>query len=243
MVDAGQPLPAAVFAVGLAAVHLYGSRLERFVATPERALSFAGGASIAYVIVLILPEVNEAVLTVIEREGATGAFLQREEEVYVVVLIGLLTFYGVHVLVSRRGQENPGTSDTVFWFHTLSFAAYNALIGYLLFHQEEPGLSNLFFYAVAMGLHFLVQDTAFRRHHGGVYDRVGRWVLSAAVLLGAVVGATTEVGEIALGLLFAFLAGSIIFNVVKEELPEPEESRFATFLLGAALYTVVLFLT
>jgi hypothetical protein len=40
--------------------------------------------------------------------------------------------------------------------------------------------------------------------------------------------------------LTAFLAGAVIMNVLKEELPEERESRFWVFALGAAFYTVIL---
>jgi hypothetical protein len=36
------------------------------------------------------------------------------------------------------------------------------------------------------------------------------------------------------------LAGGVIMNVLKEELPEEHESRFWAFALGAALYSVIL---
>jgi zinc transporter ZupT len=55
-----------------------------------------------------------------------------------------------------------------------------------------------------------------------------------------VVGLSFEVSEAALAVLFAFLAGGVIMNVLKEELPEERESRFWAFALGAALYSVVL---
>ncbi len=40
--------------------------------------------------------------------------------------------------------------------------------------------------------------------------------------------------------LFAVLAGAIILNVMKEELPEERESRFGAFAAGAAAYTGLL---
>ena len=43
-----------------------------------------------------------------------------------------------------------------------------------------------------------------------------------------------------LAVLFAFLAGGVILNVIKEELPEEQESLFWAFALGAALYTALL---
>ena len=55
----------------------------------------------------------------------------------------------------------------------------------------------------------------------------GRWVLAAAVAVGWVAGLATAIGEAVIGSLFAFLAGGIVLNVLKEELPEERKSRFA----------------
>ena len=41
-------------------------------------------------------------------------------------------------------------------------------------------------------------------------------------------------------MLTAFLAGGVVMNVLKEELPEERESRFWAFALGTALYTMLL---
>jgi hypothetical protein len=46
--------------------------------------------------------------------------------------------------------------------------------------------------------------------------------------------------ELAISSLFAFLAGSIIMNVLKEELPEERASRFSAFAAGALLYAILL---
>ncbi|NJL21613.1 MAG: hypothetical protein HC895_13625, partial [Leptolyngbyaceae cyanobacterium SM1_3_5] len=40
--------------------------------------------------------------------------------------------------------------------------------------------------------------------------------------------------------LFAFLAGGIVLNVLKEELPEDRESHFWSFAIGAIGYAVLL---
>jgi hypothetical protein len=50
------------------------------------------------------------------------------------------------------------TTPMVFWIHILSFACFNALVGYLLLNREQPGRLNLSFYFIAKGAHFLVND-------------------------------------------------------------------------------------
>ncbi|MDV2992514.1 MAG: hypothetical protein N4J56_002168 [Chroococcidiopsis sp. SAG 2025] len=65
-------------------------------------------------------------------------------------------FYGLEraAKLSRQRQRKAGkgdvTSEGVFWLHVVSFALYNALIGYLLLHREEPGVQSLLFFFMAM---------------------------------------------------------------------------------------------
>ena len=65
-------------------------------------------------------------------------------------------------------------------------------------------------------------------------------MLAAAVLAGWAVGLLFDVSEAALAVLFAFLAGGVVVNVLREQLPEERESRFRAFVVGAGLYAAVL---
>ena len=233
-------LPAAVFALGLACVHLFAGRLRFLGVVPRsRWLSISGGAAVAYVFVHLLPEVaqhGEAIER--SRLAVTGV----DQHVYLVSLAGFVAFYGLERFVRRSATgDGEATSPAgVFALHVGSFAAYNGLVGYLLLHREVPGLGALATFAVAMGLHFLVNDYGLRERHGDAYHRYGRWVLAASVIGGFAVGAVTRIGALTLALLYAFLAGSVVLTVIKEELPEERESRFWAFALGAAGYALVL---
>ncbi len=229
----------------LAAVHLFSGRMRFLDVFPRsRWLSAAGGVSVAYVFVHLMPDLAEEQETVREAVGESFTFI--EYHVYLVALVGLATFYGLEraAKVSRGRRRRAGGEDAtgagVFWLHTASFALYNALIGYLMLHREEPGLGSLALFAFAMGVHFVVNDFGLREDHKGVYDRAGRWVLAAAIFAGWAVGILSEVSEAAIAVLFAFLAGGVVMNVLKEELPEERESRFWAFAFGAALYAVIL---
>ncbi|HEX6014479.1 MAG TPA: hypothetical protein VFY87_22320, partial [Geminicoccaceae bacterium] len=81
-------------------------------------------------------------------------------------------------------------------------------------------------FAVAMALHFVVNDYGLDEDHKGPHRRVGRWVLVGAVLVGYLVGAATEISEVAIAALTAFLAGGVILNVLKEEVPSERQGRF-----------------
>lgn len=198
----------------------------------------------AYVFIHLLPELNESQEVIAEAMGNTFAFL--ESHVYLVALLGLAAFYGVEraATSSRKLQRESGKGDAtsrgVFWLNISSFAVYNALVGYLLLHRISTGVGALLLFSLAMALHFLVNDYGLREHHKGLYKEIGRWVVAAAVVAGWILGLVLEVPEVGLAVLIAFLAGGVILNVLKEELPEERESRFWAFAVGAALYAAVL---
>jgi zinc transporter ZupT len=226
----------------LASVHLLGVRLTFLGAIPRsRWLSAAGGVSVAYVFVHILPELQEHQTTV-EETGLLG-FL--EHHVYVAALAGLVIFYGLERLVREdelhgrtRGRHGIG----VFWLHVVSFALYNGLIGYLLVHRTSESPSSLLLFLVALALHFVVNDHGLRQEHREAYHDQARWILAAAVLAGWGLGVATVMNPPAISLLFAVLAGGIVLNVLKEELPEERRSHFWAFLAGAAGYAGLLLL-
>ncbi|WP_435348724.1 hypothetical protein [Haloarchaeobius sp. HRN-SO-5] len=228
------------FLVVLALAHLFRGR---WWTDDQKALrwwlSAAGGASVAYVFVLLLPEVSEAALTVGQIRGDA---LLAEQEVYVVALVGFVAFYGIEVFVTRRRDKSVEDAPLVYWSHLAVFTVYSAIIGYLLFHQEAQDAANQFFYVLAMAFHFRVTDYGLYRHHGQAFDRTGRWILTTATLVGGVAGFTTEFGGLPLAMAYGFVAGAIVFNVVKEELPDVDESRFTAFGVGTLVYTVVLLL-
>ena len=234
-----------LLAAGLAVVHLFSGKLNFLDVMPRsRWISAASGISVAYVFVHLLPDLAEEQETIREAVGTGFSFL--EYHVYLVALAGLATFYGLDRAAksSRRRRQNAGKEDLteagVFWLHVASFSVYNALIGYLLLHRKTPGFQSLFLFAFALGLHFVVNDNGLRKEHKRLYDGVGRWILAAAIVVGWAIGLFSEISEAALAVLFTFLAGGIILNVLKEEIPEERESSFGVFALGATFCAAIL---
>ena len=228
-------LTALAASVVLAALHLLAGRLRFLDGIPRsRWLSAAGGVSVAYVMVHLLPELAEYQEAVSE----TSLIASLERHVYVLALIGLAVFYGVerYARVRQKRDGDTGGADPATAFSFASYAVYNAIIGYLLVRRE----GGLLVFAVAMGLHFIVNDHGLRDDHREAYHRYGRWLVSVAIIGGALLGAVAEVAEPVVGLLIAFIGGGVILNVLKEELPEERDSRFGAFIAGAAMYTAVL---
>ncbi|SER27152.1 hypothetical protein [Natrinema salaciae] len=226
-------------AIALALVHLFAGRLGFGGRIPRsRWLSAAGGVSVAYVFVHLLPDIGEAATTLETYGGPTAS---AEHHGYLLALLGFVTFYGLEQLARRTSADSGRNDDAddggVFWVHVGSFAVYNAIIGYLLLDRE---LGSILLFFVAMALHFLVTDDSLREHHGAAYHHRARWLLSAAVIAGFVGGYALEEAELLLAVFVPFLAGGIVLNVIKEELPADRESRFWAFAAGAGGYAILL---
>ncbi|HWG84054.1 MAG TPA: hypothetical protein VNT60_01130 [Deinococcales bacterium] len=230
------PLLAAVL---LAVVHFLAHRLRFLAGVPRSVwLSFAGGISVSYVFLHLLPELSEGQEVIAEAAGALG-FLENHS--FLLALLGLVVFYGLERAAREvRHEREDRPADAVFWLHVASFGFYNLLIGYLLAVREGGAERGLALFTLAMALHFLVNDYGLREHFRELYHRVGRWVLSLAVLAGWLLGVLVRLPEAASAVLVAFLAGGIVLNVLKEELPEERRSRYWSFLLGAGAYALLL---
>ena len=222
-------------AAALAAVHVFAGRVRGLDAVPRRrSLSLAGGVSVAYVFMHLLPE--------LARGGEALGALGGSDAVWPLALAGLVVFYGLEraAETSRDAGAADRTEAEVFWLHMASYTLYNVIIGYVLVAEVGADETEVGAYGLAMALHFLVNDVGLRAHHKARYDTAGRYVLAAAVVGGAGLGAVTELPEALVTGLVAFLGGSVVLNVLKEELPDERESRFWPFAAGAAGYAALL---
>ena len=232
---------AVVAAVALALVHVGGGRLYRLDTVPRHVLLSAGsGVSVAYVFVHLLPELAEAQAHVAE-SNLTGVWASVERHAWLAALLGLLVFYGLELLARRHADTGRrGQPDLVGGLHLASYGVYNTIVGYLLVERAEQSLATLVLFTVAMAVHFLVNDHGLRAHHDALYRRWGRWLVAAGAVLGSAIGMVTRLSPAGLGLLVAFLAGGIVMNVMKEELPQTRRSRWGPLAGGAVVYAMLL---
>ncbi len=129
---------------------------------------------------------------------------------------------------------------TAFRAEVATFAVLDFLIGFTLLHRARAGDHELLFFLVAMFLKFVLSDHALHAQHQDAYDRVGRWVLAAAVLVGWALGAALPLPPLVPLLVEAFIAGGVILNILRWELPRTGGSRYWPFALGAVAYAALL---
>ncbi len=234
------PLLLGALVLVLAFVHLAPPHVLKSInITPPVLLSVAGGVSIIYVFLHLFPLLDKH-RSALDGVVAFGVSLS-EFHIYVVVFIGIALYYGLErlAIVTADTERTIPRNDWIFWTHIGGFAIYNVLIGYALMHGEL-GAQNSILFTIAMAFHLFGNDAALEQHHQRQYDRIGRWVLMASVILGAVGGVIIQLHEVWFTLLLGLLTGGIVFNAIKEELPGSGEGRFWAFFVGSIGYAVIL---
>ncbi len=240
-----------IFVIGFALIHLSSKYLSFIKDSPRsKFLSFAGGVAVAYVFLHLIPDLDHYQQKVGERlNHGIGHYL--EDHIYLIALLGLALFYGLERLVknskkkqqrSQSNSEEIAVSSSVFWVHMASFFLYNAVIGYLLIREEYETKWGMFFFFLALSIHFVANDHGLRKDHKQKYDKYGRVLLTVAIIIGWGIGAITVLHELIVSILVALLAGGIILNVLKEELPDDQESSFIAFITGLAGFSILMML-
>lgn len=206
-----------------------------------RVLSAAAGISVAYIFLDLIPSLAEGQ----ELIDATGFLPGLERHVFILALVGFTVAFWVETEArrSRLRQRQAGAADETgngpFWLGIVSFVVLNAAIGYIVASPGDDAVQPLWLFALAIGLHFAVNDHALSEHHGERYRRFGRWLLVAGLLAGWIVGIVPafEVPPQALALVLAYISGGVLLSVLRHELPDTDRTAdVVAFAVGAAVY-------
>ncbi len=229
-------LDAFIMGITFILIHLFANEL-----IPSKRIhrlkwfSFSGGLAVSYVFVYVLPSLHKEQVVVKEY----GSYFTMESELYFVGLLGVLLFYGVQKVV-RKAQLNskPGKARALFWLQIKFFGVYNALVAYTVISHNVSGVQAIF-YGLAVGLHFIAVAHDLWREYADIYNKMGRYVLAIGILIGWFLGMTVQLPPLIESLIFAFISGAMILNVLKYELPPDDEAHYPTFAIGVVAYTAV----
>src|SRR5690625_7462304 len=93
-----------IFVIGFVVIHLRSKQMKFLKVEPRsRFLSVAGGISVAYVFMHLLPELEEY------QKGFDASFRNftfLESHIYIIALLGLVIFYGLEQLAKKSKQES-----------------------------------------------------------------------------------------------------------------------------------------
>lgn len=200
-------------------------------------VSFSGGVAVAYVFLHMLPDL-------VEYNKPIGEFLLKsnfltpftELLIYIVALIGFLIYFGIDIKAERDTEK-----EGVYWLHLFMFCLYNFLITYTMSLRALSSIWATVIFTIAMALHFVLTDRKFSRFYPKRFNHLGRFILITALFIGWLSSVLFEpVNVLVAAFMLAFLSGSILLNVFREELPSIEVANYFWFSAGAVLIMIAL---
>lgn len=206
-------------------------------------VSFAGGVAVAYVFLHMLPNL-------VEYNKPMGEFLSShlwltsftELLIYIVALCGFLIYYGLDLLAERYQQMNS-KDKPIYLLHLGMFSVYNFLITYTMALRAALSMTATLLFTFAMALHFVLTDKKFCKCYHERFDHKGRFILICALLIGWLCSVIFDpVNVLVAAFMVAFLAGSVLLNVFREELPSAGLLSYCWFVFGSVIIATILLL-
>lgn len=206
-------------------------------------VSFSGGVAVAYVFLQMLPDL-------VEYNKPIGEYLLKNQIltsftellIYIVALFGFLIYYGLD-LAAERYHEEGNDDNLVYELHLFMFCLYNFLITYTMSLRTVTSLTATVLFTMAMALHFILTDQKFCRFYPIKFNHLGRFLLISALLIGWICSVIFDPANVLIvAFMVAFLAGSVLLNVFREELPAVRVASYFWFASGAAIVAIVLLL-
>lgn len=213
-------------AMVLAATHVAGPHLRRFFASHEESVrSLGGGMAAAYAFLLLLPELEYG-----------HEFLG--DGIHFLMVGGLLLFLALEIYLQRSEERGELSVARAFHLHIAMMWLYNWTVVYALPDLVLNVGAQAMISAAAIGLHLLYKDFVVGFHEREQFDRWGRFWLASAPLVGWACVFFFTPTEAVSDLLFALLAGYLLQNVFRNELPGYHESKIRWFTGGVLLFTI-----
>jgi hypothetical protein len=235
-----------VFAAILALVYAVSIDIEALTLIPqEKWFSFTGGVTVAYVVLDILPRLKHSPSPVTPDTN----LITVDITTYCVMLLGILLMYGLEQWAqrSRRFRKNQmgidQTSSMVFAAHIAAFSLYVLLLTLLLFgYRFDSFLIERSLLFTVLILHSIVVTHRLIEHHRRAYQRIGRWIVVAVLLLSSTLSALALRTILPFNYIWAFVGGGLLVFGLQDERRPDYESCFWSFGFGAVVFSVVLIL-
>lgn len=217
-----------IFGIIMCVVHYYSDYIGQKLARHKtKWLSFASGISIAYLFLVLFPELYKGVQSL-------------SKLVFIYVLIGFVMFHLTEKYIYQHAKRNQIMRE-IKEAHSITFFIYHLIVGIVIVRLTgmDAMVGLLFFMPLA--LHTAVGNLSLREIHKTVTENnLIRIFLSLSTLIGIFIAYYMEIRATVFYALLAFIIGAFLYIVIREEIPKERQGKPAYFITGLVLYLLII---
>ncbi|HLD81087.1 MAG TPA: hypothetical protein VJA40_03725, partial [archaeon] len=210
---------ALVLAIALSVTHYFNAALrQRFKRYESDAASFAGGISIAYLFLQIMPELYAGYTVV-------SSYL------FVFVLVGFTLMHLIEKQIQSHTHRLEKRREELKELHSAYFFFYHFLVGVVLLRLVELNAVTGALFFVPVFLYTLASGVSLSEVHERVRGHAAaRLLLSSSSLFGVFAAAVYKVPDVLFYALFSFVGGMFFYVVIREAVPSERKGHPNFFL-------------
>jgi hypothetical protein len=213
-------------AVILSVLHYFSHKISKFMEMHHyRVLSFSGGTLIAFIFLVLLPEV-------IHVSASTTIFL--------LILLGFLIFFLTEKFLYQNVKNKKELLKELKTVHIIGFFADHFIMGFLLVTTLELTMGAGFLILIPIFLNTISSSIAMVHIHEKAETNVNKFILSASPILGAIFALLLETDESVQAMILAFILGMLLFIVNRDVLPKEEKGDPLWFIIGIIIIISIL---
>jgi len=221
------PILAIFFGIVIAIAHYFSDKIHESKRYKIEIMSLGAGISLAYLLLVLLPELYEGVQ-------------QMHKLLFLFVLFGALSFHLIEKYIYQHAMKKKLIAELSI-SHSISFFIYHFIIGVVLVSLLEKNIVYGILLFAPILSYTAVGQVSLKEIHAKVTEKKAVKVfLSCSTLIGVVEALIIGITGTLFYALLGFVAGAMLYHVMRESIPSEKDGNPIFFLIGTLAYALLI---
>ena len=185
-------------------------------------ISIAGGVSISYIVLILLPEVYNGAIKI-------------NQLLYLSVLAGFGTFHIIekYIRIKYSYLKYKRHHDLI---HTITSFIYFIIVGFVLVKLIDKDITTGVLFFIPILFHITIDSIPKKISKKPAL----KIFIASSPVIGAIIASFLAVSEAVMVALLGIISGVLLYTVTRESIPKEREGKPIFFLIGLLLFTVLI---
>ena len=220
-----------LYGIILVFIHFYNNEIAHFCHKyKERIISFGGGVSIAYLFLLLFPELYKA-------NGATSSLS------FIALLLGFSIFHIAEKHVYQHKSKKRILKE-LKEVHSIAFFIYHFLLGITIFYFANISIEIGLLFFIPIFFHSAVSNISLSELHHHIKEKIEyRIILALSPVLGILLAEFLNIPTNIFNTILGLVIGALLYVIIRDTLPKGKQGDIHYFIAGTIFMLLLLFIT